>query len=147
VNIKENILKDLKEAQKAREVNRVRLLRGLISSINNAKIDKCSELDEEEIIEVLRREVKQRKDAIDQYQKGGREDLVKSESKEVEVTEEYLPKMMSKQRIEVEVKKIINKTGANGISDMGKVMGQAMDKLKGRADGAEVKKVASKFLK
>jgi len=147
VNIKENILKDLKEAQKAREVDRVRLLRGLISSINNAKIDKCSELDEEEIIEVLRREVKQRKDAIDQYQKGGREDLVKSESKEVEVTEEYLPKMMSKQRIEVEVKKIINKTGANGISDMGKVMGQAMDKLKGRADGAEVKKVASKFLK
>ncbi len=147
MNIKESILKDLKEAQKAKEAEQVQLLRGLVSSLNNAKIEKGEELSEDETIEVLRREVKQRKEAIEQYQKASREDLVKSESKEVDVIESYLPEMMGSDEIEAEVKKIIENTGASDMSEMGKVMGQVMAKLKGQADGAEVKKVASKLLK
>lgn len=147
MNIKESILENLKSAQKAKESEKVQVLRSIISSLNNSKIEKGEELNEEESIEVLRKEVKQRKDALEQYQKGNRKDLAEIEKAEIEIIESYLPKMMAEEEVEAEIKKAIKSTGASNISDLGKIMGQVMSKLKGKADGSQVKEIATKLLK
>jgi uncharacterized protein len=147
VSIKEQILSDLKEAQKEKETNKVQLLRTLISSIKNFEIENKSEISDDQAVEVLRKEVKQRKEALDQYQKAKREDLAKTEKQEIEIIEKYLPKLMSESEIEEKVKEIIKKTGADDPSQIGLVMGQAMSELKGKAEGNKVKEIATKLLK
>jgi hypothetical protein len=146
MSIKDQIKTDLIESQKAKEAEKVQVLRSLMSSIKNAEIDSKGELSEDDQIAVLRSEAKQRKDAIEQYQKGGREELAEKERREIEIIEKYLPKMMEEKEIEDEVNRIIEETGASDISDMGKVMGPVMSKLKGKAEGETVKKIVTEKL-
>ncbi len=146
MTIKEEINQSLIKALKAKETEKVQTLRGLLASLKNAEIEAKGELKDDRVIEVLRKEVKQRKEAAVEYQKGNREDLVKKEKSELDIIEEYLPEEISDQKIETAVKEAIKKTGASSKQDIGKVMGVVMAKLKGQADGARVSQITSKLL-
>lgn len=137
---------DLKNAAKSKDTETVTVLRGLKSAIHNKEIEKKKELSEDEVIEVLKAEAKQRKDSISEFKKGSRDDLVKKEEAELKIIEKYLPEMMADEEIEKKVIEAIKKTGASGPEDMGKVMGAVMSKLKGQADGNKVSAIVKKEL-
>lgn len=147
--LKQTILDDLKTAMKAGDTVKRDTLRMLDSMIKNVEIEKQkreSGLSDEEAQEVISKAVKQRKDAAAQYTAGGRADLAEKENKEIEILMVYLPKQMSEDAIRETVKSIISQVGATGMSDIGKVMGATMAKLKGQADGNLVKKIVEEEL-
>jgi len=145
--LKQQILEDLKSAMREGNAEKRDTLRMLDSMIKNTEIDKKKReegLSDEEIQEVVMKAIKQRKDAIAQYVDGGREELADKEKKEIEFLSVYMPSQLS----EDEVRKIVQETIAEaGESDMGKTMGAAMAKLKGKADGAIVRKIVEEELK
>ncbi len=146
MTIQEKINNDFKEAFKAKEEARLGVLKMLRSEIANAEIIKRGKggegpLTDDEIMSLIVREVKKRKDAQDLYLKGGRMDLSENEEKERQILETYLPEQMSEAEIRNIVKEAIEKIGAKDIKDLGKVMGELAPKTKGRADGALVSKI------
>lgn len=146
-SLREKINNDLKKAQKEKNEIELLVLRGVNATIHNKEIEKKKkELDDEEIAEVLMSEAKKRKEAIIEFEKGNRRDLVEKEQKELEILKKYLPEQMSEEQVKQEAKKIIEETGAVGLQDMGKVMGALMSKLKGRADGGIVNKTVQDLL-
>ncbi|MDZ7612209.1 MAG: GatB/YqeY domain-containing protein [Candidatus Moranbacteria bacterium] len=149
MKIKDKIVEDFKEAFRQGEKERKAVLSSLNSEIKNKEIElgKREEgLSDEETIGVVKKALKQREDAVDQYQNGGRNDLAEKEQKEAEFIKEYLPEQMSSEAVEEKVKAIIEEQGASGPSDLGKVMGRAMQELKGAADGGKVREIAQKLL-
>lgn len=150
MDIKETILSDLKKAMKAKDADRLRVLRSLKSKLLEKEISIRSggegDITDEQAIEVLMKAAKQRRESIDQFEKGGREDLAATEKEELEVIESYLPKMMDDEEIRKEVKAFIDQTGASGLADMGKVMGAMMGRLKGKADGSDVSRIVKEEL-
>ncbi|MBI2022885.1 GatB/YqeY domain-containing protein [Candidatus Daviesbacteria bacterium] len=135
----EQQLKDeLKKAQLKRDEIKVSTLRLLISEINNARIQKGSELEENDIIAVVKREAKKRKEAIEAYTTGGNTDAAAKEEAELKILEAYLPEEMSEEELTQIVEDVINELGAKSISDMGRVIGGVMGKVEGRADGGRV---------
>lgn len=148
MNIIEQIDSDLKNALKEKETEKVATLRLLRNSIKQARIKKGKEKDfsEEEAVETLQKEAKQREEAIEQYEKANRDELAQKEKNELELIIEYLPEPADKQEIEEVVSEAINQVAAQGLKDMGRVMGKAMSQLKGRADGNEVKEVVKEKL-
>jgi uncharacterized protein len=150
MNLKEKIIGDLKDAMKAGDTAKRDTLRLIDNAIKNTEIEKKKRetgLSEEEILEVLGRAVKQRQDSIKQFSDGGRPELAAKEQAELDIIMPYLPAQLSEDEIRVIVKTIIAETGAAGMSDIGKVMGQAMGKMKGKADGNVVKKIVGEELK
>lgn len=161
--LKEQINNDLKKAQQEKDELVVLVLRSLNAAIHNKEIEKRtklskeekdieklkegSKLTEEEIIEVVSSEVKKRKEAIEEFKKGEREDLVEKEEKELEILKKYLPEQMKEEEIKQEAKKVIEEIGATGPQDTGKVMAALMPKLKGKAEGGMVSKIVSELLK
>jgi uncharacterized protein YqeY len=113
---------------------------------NVADLDKASVLGDEEILEVIISEVKKRKEAIIEFEKGNRKDLADKEKKELEILKKYLPEQLSEEEIKELAKEAIKKVGAKEIKDMGKVMAQLMPKVKGRADGSLVSKIVKELL-
>lgn len=149
MNLKEKIISDLKDAMRSGDTVKRDTLRFLDSAIKNAEIEKKKKetgLNDEEILEVIARSVKQRNDSIKQYIDGGRPELADKEKAELEILMPYLPKQLSEDEIRKVVKEIISSAGTVSASDMGKVMGQAMRKLKGKADGNIVKKIVGEEL-
>ena len=146
----EQIEGDLKAALKSGDKERAGVLRFLISSIKNYQIEIKAKnepyLKDDEIIAVVRRQVKQRKDSIAEYQKGGREDLAEKEEKELTILEKYLPAGISEEKIREIVKAKISELGITDKSGFGKLMGAVMQELKGEADGDAVKKVVEEEL-
>jgi hypothetical protein len=148
--IKQKILDDLKAAMKAGEVERRDVLRMIDSMIKNTEIEKKKReegLTDEEVQEVISRAVKQRKDSIAQFESGGRPELAEKEQKEIEILMAYMPEQMSEEDVRKIIKEVIAETGAAGAASIGKVMGPAMAKLKGKADGNLVKKIVEEELK
>ncbi len=148
--LKEKITEDLKKAMKTGDTLKRETLRMLESMIHNAEIEKRKKeegLADTEVIEVLSRAVKQRRDSVEQYEKGGRADLAEKEKKEIEIISAYLPEQLGEDKIREIVKEVITQTGAAGKADMGQVMGQAMGRLKGQADGNVVKRIVEEELK
>ena len=146
--LKEKISSDLKESLKAGDSFRSGVLRMLISVFQNKEIEKRgsnkpAELTEEEVMEILIREAKKRKEAAEIYSKGGRDDLSQKEIQEIELIKKYLPEQLSEQEIEKIVKAAIKKTGAKEQKDFGRVMAEAMKELKGKADA----KLTSEIIK
>lgn len=138
MTLKEKISSDLKEAMKAGDAFRRDTLRLVDSAIKNAEIEKKKRqagLSDEEILEVLGRAVKQRQDSVRQYEAGGRPDLAENEKKELEIIMPYLPAQLSQSEIEAVVVEVIESAGAVTASDLGKIMGQVMARVKGKADG------------
>lgn len=143
MNLKKRILSDLKDSMKAGDQVTRGVLRMLNSDIKNAEIEKGGEAGDSEVIELIKRSVKRRKDSIEQFAKGGRADLVNKEKEELAVLEKYMPEWMSEEEIRKIVINIIEKSGALGASDFGKIMGAVMKEISGNADGS----VASKIVK
>jgi uncharacterized protein len=135
MELRERIESDAKSALKAGAKDTVSTLRMLNASLKNKQIDKRRPLTEEEVVETVRSLIKQRKDSIEQFEKGGRQDLVDKETAEVAVLEAYLPQQLSREEVEALVRSAIAETGAQGTRDMGKVMKALMPRVGGRADG------------
>ena len=148
--LKEQLQSDLKTAMKARDKVRLRTIRSLRAAIMAKEIDLRSggegEIPEEDALAVLQKQAKQRRDAIEQFEAAGRDDLKQIEVEELVVIESYLPKQLGEAAIRTVVEGIVQQTGADGMKDMGKVMGAAMGKMKGKADGKIVQQVVQSIL-
>jgi len=142
----ERIDADIKEAMKAGAKDKVSALRMLVSAVKNKQIDKRRPLTDEEVAETVRSQIKQRKDSIEQFAQGGRQDLVDKETAEVAFLEAYLPQQLSREEIEKTVREIIEQTGAQGAKDMGKVMKALLPVLAGRADNKLVSELVKHAL-
>ena len=147
--LKQKIVEDLKEAMKAGNTVKRDTLRMLDSMIKNTEIEKLKKeegLSDAETQEVIARAIKQRKDAVEQYIAGGRSELAEKENKEIELLLAYMPAQLGEDKIREIIQEVIVATGAVSKADIGKVMGQAMGRLKGQADGNVVKKIAEELL-
>ncbi len=138
MKFKEKVEQELIRAAKAKEKIRLSALRMLKSGLHNREIDLRRELTEAEFLQLLSSMVKQRKDSIEQFEKGGRVDLVEKEQAELKVIEEFLPAQLSEGEIDAMIGEAIRESGASGARDMGKVMKILMPKLTGKADGKAV---------
>ena len=148
MSLKEKLTADMKEAMKAREEGRQRLgvIRLVRGAIRQQEIDGQRELDDEAVLSVISKEVKQRRDAIEEFQKGGRDDLVRQNEAEIAILVEYLPQQMTEDEVRSAVQEAIAATGASMPKDMGKVMKELMPKVKGRADGKLVNQIVRERL-
>jgi uncharacterized protein YqeY len=145
--IKDKLMEDLKYSMKNKDTVRKNTVTMVRAAIKQEEIDEKIELTDEDILDIISKQVKQRKDAIEEFAKGGREDLVELTKKEIDVLMEYLPKQLTEEEIEPIVKETIEKVKAESMKDMGKVMNAVLPKLKGRADGSVVNKIVRKHLK
>ncbi len=134
MSLKGQITEDMKTAMKAGDKERLKVVRLMLAAIKQIEVDKRIELDDTAVLAVLTKMVKQRRDSIEQFEKGNREDLVKIERAEIAVLEGYLPEQLGADELAAMVDEAIQATGAEGIRDMGKVMGQIKAKAAGRAD-------------
>jgi len=131
-------------AVKNKELGKRQQLSKGISDVG--ELEKQSQLNDEEVVEVIASEVKKRKEAMEQFKTGGRDELAQKEKSEMDILLTYLPEQLGEEEIRAEIQKIISETGATGIKDMGKVIGAVMAKLKGKADGSIVSKIAKELL-
>ena len=148
MSLKEKLTADMKEAMKAREEGRQRLgvIRMVRGAIRQQEIDGQKELDDDAVLAVISKEVKQRRDSIEEFKKGGREDLVAQNEAEIAVLMAYLPQQMAEDEIRKLVQDSITATGASSPKEMGKVMKELMPKVKGRADGKLVNQIVRELL-
>jgi uncharacterized protein YqeY len=147
MSLKEQIIGDMTTAMKAKDAARTSTLRMLKSAISYREIEKGGALDDEELSKLLRTQVKQRRDSVDQYQKGGRPELAEKEMAEIEIIEGYLPKAASVEEIEQAVADAIAETGATSMKEMGAVMKATMVLLAGKnPDGRIVSETVKKKL-
>ena len=144
--LKEKLLQDLKEAMKEKNVIRKNVIQMVRAAILQVEKDKQIEVTEEQIIEIIAKEAKKRKDSIADYEKSGRQDLLDQIKQEITILEEYLPEQLSKQEIDEKVKAIITNLGASSMKDMGKVMKTAKEELGASADGKMINEIAKKLL-
>ncbi len=147
--LKQQLQEELKQSMLARDILKTSVIRMILSAINYYEINKGGagyEASEEDVMSVLQKEAKQRKDSIDQFQKAGRQELVDKETAELKLLEVYLPEQMSEEEIKKLVIETISQTGAKTPADMGKVMGVLMPKTKGKADGSLVSKIVREAL-
>lgn len=150
MDIKEQIVNDMKTAMKQKDALKLQVLRSLKSKLMEKEISERKEgeatLSDEQAIGVLMKAAKQRKESIDQFESGGRDDLAEKEKEELKIIESYLPEMMDEDEIRNVVKEKISKLGASGLQDMGKVMGVVMSELKGKAEGAKISSIVKEEL-
>jgi len=147
MNLLETLNQDLKTAMKSGDDAGKRTLRSLKAAITRAQKDNDNKpLTDEEIVLVLQKQAKQRRDSIEAYQQAGRADLVAEEKAELEVIQRYLPQMMSEDEIRQAAQEVIAQVGATGPRDMGKVMGKLMPQLRGKADGRMVNQIVRELL-
>ncbi len=146
MSLLKRIDEDLIKALKSRESDKVTLFRGLKSDIKYKQIDKGKELTDEEIGEVLTGAAKRRRDSIEQFQAGGRQDLVDKETAELEIIKVYLPEQLSEEKLREIISQAIEKTGADSPAKMGLIMKEVMPEVKGKADGKIVNKIAVEML-
>ena len=134
----EKIDNDLRQALKNRDAARVSTLRFLKAALQNAGIEKRGELKDEDVISVIKKQVKQRKESIEEFKKGNRADLVEKETKELEILQGYLPAEINPKELAAIIKAVIAETNALSLKDMGKVIKEVMAKTRGSADGKAV---------
>ncbi len=134
MTLKDRIQSDTKSAMKAGDKDRLKVLRMLLAAIKQIEIDERRELDDAGVLAVLTKMVKQRRDSISQFEDGGREDLAAIERAEIAVLEDYLPAPLSDAELDALIEAAIEETGAEGMRDMGKVMGIVKNRVQGRAD-------------
>jgi len=142
--LKRSVLSLLLTAIKNKELAKRQKLSKTVSGIE--ELEKQSQLTDEEILEVIAGEAKKRKEAIEQFQAGGREDLAQKEKSEMNILASYLPEQASEEEVRAEVKRVITELNAQGLKDMGKVIGAVMSKFKGRVEGEKVSKIAKELL-
>lgn len=144
--LKERLLADMKSAMKSGEKQRLGVIRLVLAAIKQREVDERIVLDDSQILTVLDKMVKQRRESISQYQAAGRMDLADAESAEIEVIRAYLPQPLSEAEMDNLVREAITETGAAGIGDMGKVMGILKARMQGRADMGKVSAMVKQLL-
>jgi len=146
MSLREQINQDLKEAMKAKDVNKRDALRLLTSAFKQIEVDERKELSDDDVIKIIQKQVKSRNDSIEQYKKAGRDDLVEIEEREISYFEPYLPKQLSDDELKAELETIIAQVGATSMKDMGKVMGTASKALAQKADGKRINECVKTLL-
>lgn len=147
MTLEEKIEVDLKEALKARDAIRVSTLRMLKAGTKNLAIEKRVEkLEDKDVLSVISKQIKQHRDSIEGFTKGGRQDLVDKEKAELAILEAYMPKQLPPEQLRAIIKSTIEKVGAKSKADMGKVMKAVMEEVKGQADGKLVSQIVSEEL-
>lgn len=146
MSIQEQLMADLKDAMRAQDEAAKLTIRMAMAALKNARVDKNADLTEAEEIAVLQKQVRQCEDAIVDYQKGNRDDLVAQTRAEIEILNHYLPQMMSRDAIAEIARKVIAQIGADSPKQMGQVMRELMPHLQGRADGRLVSEVVRELL-
>jgi len=147
MSLKETLQKDLMDAMRSKDeaaLSAIRLLKTAIMKVETAGEQKTA--TDEEIIQLVGKEIKQRKDAIEQFEKGGRSELAEKEKAELKVLEKYLPPQLGEDEIRAIIKEAMAQTGASSKADIGKLMGAIMPKTKGKADGGLVNKLVQEVL-
>lgn len=144
--LKEKLLEDLKNCMKEKNVVRKNVIQMVRAAILQVEKDKHIELNDDQIIDIIAKESKKRKDSLEDYEKSGREDLIKEIKEEIEILAEYLPKQLSIEEVEEIVKKVIKNEGATSMKDMGKVMKAAKEKIGAASDGKTINEVVKKLL-
>ncbi len=138
MSTKDRIQQDMKDAMRARDKERLATIRLILAAIKQREVDERIELDDAQVLAVLDKMVKQRRESIAQFEKAGRDDLIAKEQAEIEVITPYLPAALSEEEIARLIDAALEATGASSIKDMGKVMGQLKPQLAGRADMGKV---------
>jgi len=148
VGLKERIISDMKEAMRVKDDVRLSVLRMLLSDIKNEEVSGSErrDLTDEEVISVLKRAVKRRREAAEQFRQGNRQEMAEREEKEIKYIEIYLPPSLSDEELKAIIQGAITEVGANGVKDMGRVMRIVMDRVKGRADGRAVSEMVRRML-
>ncbi len=146
MSLSERLNDDMKNAMRSQDKFRLSVIRMVRSSIKNVEIDQRKTLTDNEVLEILGRELKQRKDSLQEFEKAGRDDLVESLKAEIDIISEYMPEQLSEEEVADIVKQTIQEVGASSKAEMGKVMGALMPKVKGRADGKLVNQLVQQLL-
>lgn len=144
--LKEELMQDLKDAMREKDTIKKDTVQMVRAAILQIEKDKQIEVDDAKIVDIIAKEVKGKKDALLDFEKGGRQDLVDQTNKEIEILSKYLPKQLSKDEIKVEVEKIISALGATSMKDMGPVMKEAKAKIGAGADGRTINEVVKELL-
>ena len=146
ISLKDQLAEDLKDAMRQGNETRKTALRLTIAAIKNAEVAAIKQLDDADVIGVIAKQAKQRRESIEEFQKANRQDLVDKEAAELKVLETYLPAQMSREDVAAEARKVIEETGAKGPQDKGRVMAALMPRLAGRADGKLVNEAVTELL-
>jgi uncharacterized protein YqeY len=146
MTLNERLNEDMKQAMKSQDKFTLSVIRMVRSAIRNIEIDKKKTLNDQEVLDILSREIKQRKDSLQEFEKAGRDDLADKVKAEIEILNQYLPQQLSEDEVKELVKETIQEIGASTKADMGKVMGAMMPKVKGRADGRLVNQIVQQLL-
>ncbi len=146
MTLSKRINEDMKAAMKAKDKFKLSVLRMMLSEFKNEEIKKKDALDDDEIIGILNRELKKRRDASEEYRKFNREDTVKDLEKEINILLSYMPEQLTEEEIKRIVQEAINQTGAQTKKDMGRVMAVIMPEIKGKADGRVVNQIVQSYL-
>ena len=147
MDLKENLLSDMKAALKARSSLKLNTIRGLISEIKNREIDLRRKLDNDEIISLVSTQIKKRKEAAILFDKGGRTDLSEKENQEMVIIQKYLPEQVSEENLKNRIQEVILELGIVDIKDLGMVMRTLIPEFKGRADNGQIKNLVIECLK
>lgn len=148
MSLKDTLTADMKQAMKDKEAGKLRLsvIRMVRANIKNVEIDKKKELSEDEVLDVVAKEVKMRRDSMEEFQKAGRTDLVENLEQEVAILMQYLPQQLTEAEVRIIVAETVAEVNAASPKDMGKVMSALMPKTKGRADGKLVNSIVKELL-
>jgi len=146
MSLKEKLLSNMKEAMKSKDSVKLGTVRGVISAVKNQEIDLKKELSEEEILTIVSREVKKRKEASVLYEKGNRPELKDKEIQEMKILQTYLPEQVSEKDLRRRIQEVIAETGAEGMKDFGKIMKTLVPEFKGKADNSLIKELANEYL-
>ncbi len=146
MTLKEQLKHDMKEAMRAKEIVKRDTIRSINTMIKQIEVDERIELDDNAIITLIQKGIKQREEAIVQYKTASRDDLVKAESDQIDIFSLYLPKQLSDEELESIIQNIINQAGATTMKDMGKVMNPAKQQIGGGADGKRINEMVKKLL-
>lgn len=146
MSLKEKLMEDLKASMKNKDKVRKNTVTMIRAAVTQLEVDNRVELSDDDIIGIIAKQVKQKKDSIDDFKAGNREDLVTLTEEEIAILTEYLPEQLSLEALEEIVVNAIKETNAQTKKDMGKIMGKIMPLIKGKADGKQVNEIVSKYL-
>jgi uncharacterized protein YqeY len=146
MTLKETFMEEMKNAMKEKDTMKKNVVTMVRSAIKQFEVDNRVELDDEGVLEIIIKEVKKRKDSLPEYEKSGRDDLIKNLTEEINYLSKYLPAQMSEEEVRTVIKATIAEVGATSVKDMGKVMGAVINKTKGRADGKVINTIVKELL-
>jgi len=144
--LQEKLMEDLKASMKSKEKVRKNVVTLVRAAIKQREVDERIELDDTDIIDIIAKQIKQKKDSIKDFEKGNRQDLVDLTNEEIKILLDYLPPQLSNEELDSIVKDAIEQTGAQTKKDLGKLMALIMPKVKGKADGTQVNQIVAKYL-